>query len=110
MIPNGNGHPTLPIRSSKRTASLMGIEFLGTGSFVPQDEVTNFDLQDRFGFDPEWIKQRTGILSRRHASPDCATSDLCVKAAERAIRDSGVKAEEIDLVVVGTFTPDYSIP
>ena len=61
----------------------------------------------------EWlmsIKQRTGILERRHAPPEMATSDLCVEAARRAIRNANVDPADIDLVVCGTFTPDFQCP
>jgi 3-oxoacyl-[acyl-carrier-protein] synthase-3 len=72
--------------------------------------VTNSELAARFGFDSNWITQRTGIEARRHARPDQATSDLCVEAARKAIRAARVNPTDIDLVVVGTFTPDFSFP
>ena len=95
---------------SQRTRSLLGVQVLGTGSYVPDNIVSNADLQERYGFDPAWIEQRTGILARRHALPEQATSDLCIEAARNAIRSAKVDAREIDLVVVGTFTPDYHCP
>ena len=58
----------------------------------------------------EWIRARSGIRERRIAAPDQATSDLAVKAAERALADAGVAASEIDLVVIATVTPDYPMP
>ena len=88
----------------------MGVQVLASGSYVPDLVVTNEDLQSRHGFDPEWIKQRTGILERRHARPEQATSDLCIEAAQRAIAAGGVNPADIDLVVVGTFTPDFAFP
>jgi 3-oxoacyl-[acyl-carrier-protein] synthase-3 len=72
--------------------------------------VSNEQLAERFGFDANWITQRSGILLRRHARPDQATSDLCVEAARKAIRAARVNPLDIDLVVVGTFTPDFSFP
>lgn len=95
---------------SRRTNSLLGVQIIGTGSYVPDQVVTNSDLQKSRGFDPEWIEQRTGILERRYARPDQATSDLCVEAARRAIRQADVDPADIDLVLVGTFTPDFSCP
>jgi 3-oxoacyl-[acyl-carrier-protein] synthase III len=95
---------------SRRTRSLLGVQIISSGSFVPDETVTNADLQSRYGFDPAWIEQRTGILARRHAPPNMATSHLCIEAARRAIKKAGVEAREIDLVVVGTFTPDYQCP
>jgi len=95
---------------SRRTRTLLGIQILGTGSYVPDNIVTNEDLQARHGFDPQWIEQRTGILARRHLPPELATSDMCIAAAQRAMDRAGVSPESIDLVVVGTFTPDYHCP
>ena len=95
---------------SRRTNSLLGVQIAGCGSFVPDQVVTNADLQTRLGFDPEWIRQRTGILERRHCPPEMATSDLCVEAARRAMRNANVDPADIDLIVCGTFTPDYQCP
>ena len=95
---------------SRRTRSLLGVQIVGTGSYVPENVVTNQDLQSRYGFDPEWIEQRTGILARRHVTADQATSDLCIEAAKRAMRNAQVSARDIDLVVVGTFSPDFHCP
>ncbi|MGE3316582.1 MAG: 3-oxoacyl-ACP synthase III family protein [Planctomycetaceae bacterium] len=94
----------------RRTNSLLGVQIIATGSYVPDNVVTNADLQSRFGFDPAWIEQRSGILERRHLPPDMATSDMCVEAARRAIRNARVNPADIDLVVVGTFTPDHTCP
>jgi 3-oxoacyl-[acyl-carrier-protein] synthase-3 len=95
---------------TRRTASLLGVQVVSSGSYVPDEIVTNADLQERLGFDPAWIEQRTGILERRHAPPHVSTSDLCVAAAERCIRKAKVDPQQIDLLVVGTFTPDYQCP
>ncbi|HCK52912.1 MAG TPA: ketoacyl-ACP synthase III [Planctomycetaceae bacterium] len=95
---------------SQRTNSLLGIQIVASGSYVPDQVVTNEDLQAERGFDPDWISQRTGILERRHAPEGQATSDLCVEAARRAIRSARVDPSEIDLVLVGTFTPDFNCP
>jgi 3-oxoacyl-[acyl-carrier-protein] synthase III len=105
-------NPTVAAKSSwsRRTRSLLGVQILATGSYVPDNIVTNADLQERFGYDPAWIEQRTGIVARRHARPDQATSDLCIEAARRAIRNARVDIRDIDLVVVGTFTPDFQCP
>jgi 3-oxoacyl-[acyl-carrier-protein] synthase-3 len=95
---------------TRRTNSLLGVQIAGCGSYVPDVVVTNADLQSRFGFDPEWIRQRTGILERRHAPPEIATSDMCVEAARRAIRTANIDPQDIDLLVCGTFTPDFQCP
>ena len=93
-----------------RTNSLTGFRILGSGSYVPDQVVTNQDLSDRLGFDKDWIEQRTGIRERRHASSDVATSDLCYEASLRCIESAGIDKDDIDLVVVGTFTPDMAFP
>jgi 3-oxoacyl-[acyl-carrier-protein] synthase-3 len=93
-----------------RVSTLTGVQILATGSYVPERVVTNQDLSETLGFDPDWIVNRTGILERRFAPPHQATSDLCSIAAQRCIRVSGIDPREIDLVVVGTMTPDMCFP
>lgn len=95
---------------SRRTRSLLGVQIVATGSYVPDNVVTNADLESRYGFEPGWIEQRTGILQRRHVTDGQATSDLCIEAARRAMRNGQVSARDIDLIVVGTFTPDFHCP
>ncbi|HUY36152.1 MAG TPA: beta-ketoacyl-ACP synthase III [Pirellulales bacterium] len=89
---------------------LTGFQVLATGSYVPDPVVTNEDLRTTLGFDPSWVVQRTGIRERRHAPPEMATSDLAVRAARQCIERAGVDPAEIDLVLVGTFTPDMPFP
>jgi 3-oxoacyl-[acyl-carrier-protein] synthase-3 len=93
-----------------RCRSLTGVRIIGTGSYVPDAVVTNDHLFQRFGFDSDWIVKRTGIYERRHVLPHQATSDLCHEAAKRCIAQAGVKASDIDLLLVATFTPDMSFP
>jgi 3-oxoacyl-[acyl-carrier-protein] synthase-3 len=90
--------------------SLTGIQIVATGSYVPECVVTNEELHARFGFDPSWIVQRTGIRERRHAPPEMATSDLAVRASRQCLERAGAKPADVDLVLVGTFTPDMSFP
>ncbi len=97
-------------KSSQRTQTLMGVQIVGCGAYVPELIVTNEQLEEQYGFEPGWIKQRSGILSRRHAYADQATSDLCAEAATRAIENTSVSREDIDLLLVGTFTPDFNCP
>lgn len=92
-----------------RVGRLLGVQVLGTGSSVPEHLVRNEDL-DGIGLDPAWIVQRTGIHQRRHAPPGMATSDLAVEAGRRAIEAAGVDPQDIDLVLLGTFTPDMLLP
>jgi len=88
----------------------MGVRIAGTGKYVPDAVVSNDHLHARLGFDSEWIVKRTGILERRHALPHQATSDLCIEAANDCFAKTGFTGRDIDLVVVGTFTPDMSFP
>ena len=92
-----------------RLGSLMGVQVIGIGSYVPDGPIKNEDLASK-GYDADWIVQRTGILERRHAPPEMATSDLAVEAARRCIDDAGVDPKDIDLVLLGTFTPDMPLP
>ena len=95
---------------TRRTRSLLGVEILSTGSFVPDNVVTNDDLKQQLGFDPDWIERRSGVSERRHAPEGMSTSDMCVEAATKAIRAAKVDPQQIDLLVVGTFTPDCLCP
>jgi len=92
-----------------RICHLPGIRVVGTGSYVPDTIVGNEALAS-LGCDAEWIIQRTGIRERRHISPDMNTSDMATIAAQRCLEQSGRNAEEIDLVVLGTFTADLPMP
>lgn len=92
-----------------RTGSLLGVQTVGVGGSVPDNLIRNEDLAS-LGYDADWIVQRTGILERRHAPPEMATSDLAAEAAERCIEHAGVDPQDIDLVLVGTYTPDMPMP
>jgi 3-oxoacyl-[acyl-carrier-protein] synthase-3 len=82
----------------------------GVGGFLPPGIVTNTDLTKVVDTSDEWIFERTGIRSRRRASPDQATSDLAVAAAEKALAAAGRAAADIDLIIVATTTPDLTFP
>lgn len=92
--------------SRSRLARLMGVQVIGTGSYVPSIVLDNADLAQSLGFDAEWIEQRTGIRKRRHCPPNMATSDMCFEAAQRCIESAGVDKDDIDLLLVATATPD----
>ncbi len=96
-----------PTRSPLR--QLTGVQIVGTGSFVPDNVVTNEALAS-LGCDAEWIIQRTGIRERRHAPAGMSTSDMAVAAAERAIAAAGIDRSEIDLLVLATLSPDFLLP
>jgi 3-oxoacyl-[acyl-carrier-protein] synthase-3 len=93
-----------------RCRRLTGVQIVGTGSYVPDAVVSNDHLHRRFGFDSDWIVKRTGILERRHALSHQATSDLCAEAARRCLEQSRVKPDDIDLLLLATFTPDMAFP
>jgi len=82
----------------------------GTGMYVPPHVVDNHRMSRIMDTSDEWIRQRTGIVTRRFADEQHATSDLAVPAAEMALRDAGIEREEIDFVLFATMTPDYYFP
>lgn len=82
----------------------------GTGSYLPQKSVTNFDLEKIVDTSDEWIRERTGIQSRHFAAPEEATSDLAYEAALKALEMAQMKATDLDAILVGTVTPDHSLP
>ncbi|MGN8759741.1 beta-ketoacyl-ACP synthase III [Acidaminococcus fermentans] len=86
------------------------VGFLGMGYYVPEKVLTNFDLEKMVDTSDQWIVERTGIRERHIAAPDQATSDLAYIAAQRAMEDAGLTAEDIDLIVVGTESPDMKFP
>jgi len=82
----------------------------GTGKYLPERVLTNFDLEKMVETTDEWIRSRTGIERRHIASDEQATSDLATEAGRIAIADAGLTPDDIDLVVVGTTTPDLVFP
>ncbi len=82
----------------------------GTGRYLPERILTNFDLEKMVDTTDEWIKTRSGIERRHLATDDQATSDLCVEAAKSAMDAAGVEPQDIDFIVVGTTTPDLVFP
>lgn len=89
----------------KRTVSI-----IGTGSYVPEKVLTNADLEKLVETSDEWITTRTGIKERRIAAEGEHTSDLAARAAQAAMENAGITAEEIDLIIVATVTPDMFFP
>ncbi len=83
---------------------------IGTGSYLPEDIITNEDLSRLTGLTPHEIKKRTGILERRRASKDEATSDLATQAALSALKSSGVALEDVGLIVLSTTSQDMFMP
>jgi 3-oxoacyl-[acyl-carrier-protein] synthase-3 len=88
-----------------RTARVIGL-----GHKLPDRVVPNGPIAARIGVDADWIVRRTGIRERRYAAPDERTVDLAVAAARRALTDAGLRATDIDLILVATMTPDELTP
>ncbi|MBI5492284.1 MAG: ketoacyl-ACP synthase III [Deltaproteobacteria bacterium] len=82
---------------------------VGTGSFVPKKVLTNLDLEKMVETSDAWISARTGIRERRIATKD-STSEMAAKAGKAALKAAGVAPKDIDLIVVGTVTPDMTFP
>ncbi|HLI22578.1 MAG TPA: beta-ketoacyl-ACP synthase 3, partial [Stellaceae bacterium] len=85
-------------------------QILGCGGYLPERVVTNGDLAKTLDTSDEWIVQRTGIRQRHVAAPGEKTSDLALNAARQALAAANVSAEEVDLIVLATSTPDNTFP
>lgn len=82
----------------------------GMGRYIPDQVITNADLEKRMDTSDEWIRTRTGIEERRIAEDEIGTVYMAARAAEKAIQHAGIKPEEIDLIITATVTPDHSFP
>ena len=82
----------------------------GTGHYVPPDVVSNDDLAKLMDTSDEWIRQRSGIVTRRHAATGLGSSDLGAEASLRAIADAGIDKSEIDFIIAATISPDHYFP
>ncbi len=85
-------------------------QIIGTGSYLPERVVTNDDLAKTVDTTDEWIRDRTGIRQRHIAAEGELTSDLAFNAANRALEAAGMVPQEIDMIIVGTTTPDHTFP
>ncbi|MBY0575627.1 MAG: ketoacyl-ACP synthase III [Gallionellaceae bacterium] len=88
----------------------MHSRIIGTGSYLPAKTLTNFDLEKIVETSHDWIVSRSGITERHVAADDEATSDLALQASRRAIEAAGIGADEIDLIIVATTSPDQIFP
>ncbi|MFT5125298.1 MAG: 3-oxoacyl-[acyl-carrier-protein] synthase-3, partial [Verrucomicrobiales bacterium] len=89
---------------------MSSVVIAGTGSYIPERVVTNDDMAKIVDTNDEWITSRTGIRERRFASDAEAASDLGIIAAQRALADAGMKASELDAILVATCTGDMIFP
>jgi len=95
---------------SQGNNSLRRVAILGSGVYLPEKTVTNCDLEKIVDTSDEWIYSRTGMRERRIAREDQATSDLAALAAQAALDNAGISADEIDLLIVATLSPDMFFP
>jgi 3-oxoacyl-[acyl-carrier-protein] synthase-3 len=86
------------------------VGIIGLGKYLPDAILTNADLEKMVSTSDEWIVERTGIKERRMARDDEATSDMALAAAEKAIKNAKLKANDLDLIIVATITPDMFFP
>jgi 3-oxoacyl-[acyl-carrier-protein] synthase-3 len=89
---------------------LRNVKITGTGSYVPEKILTNFELESMIDTSSKWIVDTLGIYERRIASPSESTSDLAAKAGLKAIESAGLTVADIDLIIVATATPDRIAP
>lgn len=86
------------------------VAITGIGSYLPERILTNADLEKMVDTTDEWIRRRTGIRERHIAAENQATSDMASEAAQKALADAGLTAEDVQLIIVATVTPDMPFP
>jgi len=89
---------------------MRSVGIVGIGSYVPENVVTNKDIEQFLDTNDEWIISRTGIKQRHIVPKDMPVSELCYQAGLKALEDAQIAPEEVDLVIVATITPDYAFP
>ncbi len=88
----------------------MRARIVGTGAYIPEKVLTNADLEQMVATSDEWVVERTGIRERHVVGPGEACSDLAVKAAAQALMAAGIRAVDLDLILLATCTGDYPVP
>jgi len=91
-----------------RNKATVGI--IGTGSYVPEKVLTNAELEHMVDTSDDWIMTRTGIKERRIAADDCTTADMATIAGRRALEHANIDPKDIEIIIVGTITPDMQFP
>jgi 3-oxoacyl-[acyl-carrier-protein] synthase III len=107
---SGQAHPTGQTRRTTPRAGGRPTTIKSLATYVPPRVLTNSDLEKMVDTTDDWILQRTGIRERHIVDPGTATSDLGTAAAKKAIANAGLEPDDIDLIVVGTVTPDMFFP
>ena len=82
----------------------------GWGKYLPARRLTNYDLEQMMDTSDEWISSRTGIRERRIAAPEETTVSMALQASQDALDQAGMRADELDMVILATSTPDYLCP
>lgn len=95
---------------SRKVGLQYGVGILGTGMYVPEQVITNQYWEERLDTNDQWIVEKTGIVERRHMKDGETTSDMCVSAAREALERAGIRAAQLDAIIVATITPDYPLP
>src|SRR5258705_6576428 len=95
---------------TRRPDAVRGATIAGTGMYVPERVLTNADFERMVETSDQWIRERTGILERRIAAPEQASSDLALIASQRALESAGLEPDAIDHIVAATTTPDRILP
>ncbi len=91
-------------------ATVPRTQIIGTGSYAPEKIITNQELEKLVDTTDQWIRDRTGIEERHQAADGEQTSDMAVKASVRALEMAGTRPEDLDLIIVGTISPDMPMP
>jgi 3-oxoacyl-[acyl-carrier-protein] synthase III len=89
---------------------MTGVVILGHGHYAPERIVPNSEIELRLGLEAGWIKRRTGIEARRYAAPGEALSDIAIKAGDMALERSGLRRNDVGLLLLATSTPDHLLP
>ena len=92
------------------TAAVQRFKIIGTGSYLPDNVVTNDDLAKTVDTSDTWIRERTGIRARRYAPEEAATSDLAAEAIRRACVDADMSPADLDAIIIGTCSQDTIFP
>ncbi|MFV0414799.1 MAG: beta-ketoacyl-ACP synthase III [Chthoniobacterales bacterium] len=96
--------------TSRQPGSIRTVSIVGTGSYLPERVMTNADLEKIVDTSDDWITSRTGISERRIADENETTSTMAAKAGAAALEQAGIQADEVDLILVATVTPDTFFP
>src|SRR5260370_5560534 len=95
---------------STRKIQVASTQIIGTGGYAPEKIITNADLEKIVNTPDAWITERTGIKERRQAAEGELTSDMAVKAAIRALEMAKTRPEEVEMIALGTISPDVPVP